>query len=82
MKYRIVECTNKKETWYEVYYKFLFMWFPVTTVFVNHDGFPATRVFATKEQAEYWVSLRVPVATKLEDATPVVERKVISEYDH
>ena len=81
MKYRIVECNDGKSQWYEVYYRFMFMWFPVTTVFFS-NGIPATRMFATKEQAEYWVSLRVPVATKLEDATPAVERKVISEYDH
>lgn len=80
MKYRIVECNDGKEQWYEVYYRFMFMWFPVTTVlFIN--GAPMTRMFSTKEQAEYWVSLRVPVANKLA-APPPVERKVVSEYDY
>lgn len=79
MKYRIVECNDSKSQWYEIYYRFMFMWFPVTSVFIE-AGMPTTRRFTSKEQVEYWVSLRVPVANKIA-ASPPVERKVISEYD-
>lgn len=78
MKYRIVECNDGKSQWYEIYYRFMFVWFPVTTVFFN-GGVPNTRMFSTKEQAEYWVSLRIPVTDKLV-AAPPVERRVVSEY--
>lgn len=79
MKYRIVECTDGTNEWYEIYYRFLFMWFPVTTALFT-GGELTTRQFATKAQAEYWVSARMPVTRKSTEPAPV-QRKVVSEYD-
>ena len=80
MKYRIVECTDGTSQWYEIYYRFLFMWFPVTSTLFT-AGELTTRQFATKAQAEYWVSIRMPLTRKSFEPAPV-QRKVVSEYDH
>lgn len=80
MKYRIVECDNGKSQWYEVYYRYLFMWFPVNTISPGGCA-PNPRIFSTKEQAEHWVSLRISTTDKLVQQPPV-ERRVVSEYDN
>lgn len=78
MKYRIVECKDGKSQWYEIYYQVMFMWFPVMSVPFKR-GVPKPRTFSTKEQAEFWVSLRIPVTDELVAASPV-ERRVVSEH--
>ena len=81
MKFRVVHCKHDSTEWYEVYYRALFMWFPVTTSFFA-SGQRDIRQFATKEQAVYWIDMRKPAKKDSVTLSPTVSRTVIQEYDH
>ena len=80
MKYRIVECKQNENIWYEIHYRVLWMWFPVQGVFESTAAPPRARMFATKEQAEHYIDMRKPPKVAEHHFVPV-ERKVIAEHD-
>jgi len=79
MKYRIYECSNGKDKWHEVHYKFLWMWLPVESV-LFYGSVPEPRMFASKEQAQFWIDCRKP---KKESVVlhPSVTRSMVHEHD-